>query len=148
MTGDTTCDIISDNDVTYNDITVGDIFGYFHYKEEVMDDIGKIKKYSPLTETTFYILISLLEPLHGYGIMQKVEKLSKGRVKLGPGTLYGALGNLLEAKMIQLEDGGGINNRRKVYSIKDLGIRMIEFEIKRLEEMLENGKDLIRRKIY
>ena len=113
-----------------------------------MDITGKIKKYSPLTETTFYILISLLEPLHGYGIMQKVEKLSKGRVKLGPGTLYGALGNLLEAKMIQLEDGRGIDKRRKVYRIMDLGIKMIEFEIKRLEEMLQNGKDLIRRKVY
>ena len=113
-----------------------------------MDITGKIRKYSPLTETTFYILISLLEPLHGYGIMQKVEKLSKGRVKLGPGTLYGALGNLLEAKMIQLEDGRGIDKRRKVYRIMDLGIKMIEFEIKRLEEMLQNGKDLIRRKVY
>jgi DNA-binding PadR family transcriptional regulator len=113
-----------------------------------MDSIRKIKKYSPLTETTFYILISLLEPLHGYGIMQKVEKLSKGRIKLGPGTLYGALGNLLEAKMIQLEDDGGTNRRRKVYRIMDLGTKMIEFEIKRLEEMLENGKDLIRRKVY
>ena len=67
-----------------------------------MADIRTIKKYSPLTETTFYILISLLEPLHGYGIMQKVEDLSGGRIKLGPGTLYGALNNLLEAKMIEL----------------------------------------------
>jgi DNA-binding PadR family transcriptional regulator len=113
-----------------------------------MDIIRKIKKYSPLTETTFYILISLIEPLHGYGIMQKVEKLSRGRIKLGPGTLYGALGNLLEADMIQLEDDGQTNSRRKTYRIKDLGINMIEFEIKRLEEMLENGKDLIRRKVY
>jgi DNA-binding PadR family transcriptional regulator len=111
-----------------------------------MKNKSNIEKYSPLTETTFYILISLLEPLHGYGIMQKVEKLSCGRVRLGPGTLYGALGNLLEAKMIELESGDRINNRRKVYRIKDLGIEMIEYEIKRLEEMLKNGKDLIRKK--
>jgi len=113
-----------------------------------MADINKIKKYSPLTETTFYILISLLRPLHGYGVMQKVERLSSGRIKLGPGTLYGALGNLLEAKMIELESGNEINNRRKVYRIRDLGINMIEYEIKRLEEMLKNGKDLIRKKGY
>lgn len=113
-----------------------------------MADINKIKKYSPLTETTFYILIALLEPLHGYGVMQKVEKLSTGRIKLGPGTLYGALGNLLEAKMIELESGNGTNNRRKVYHIKNLGINMIKYEIKRLEEMLKNGKDLIRKKGY
>ncbi len=111
-----------------------------------MSDIRKIKKYSPLTETTFYILISLLEPLHGYGIMQKVEKLSGGRIKLGPGTLYGALGNLLEAKMIELESSEISDNRRKVYRIKGLGIDMIEHEINRLEEMLKNGKDLFRKK--
>ena len=111
-----------------------------------MENIKKIKKYSPLTETTFYILISLMEPLHGYGIMQKVERLSSGRIKLGPGTLYGALGNLLEAKMIELESGVGTNNRRKIYHIKDIGIDMIEYEIKRLEEMLKNGKELIRKK--
>jgi DNA-binding PadR family transcriptional regulator len=105
-----------------------------------------IKKYSPLTETTFYILISLLEPLHGYGIMQKVERLSGGRIKLGPGTLYGALGNLLEARMIELKGGDSTIGRRKTYRIKDLGIRMVEYEIKRLEEMLKNGKDLIGKK--
>jgi DNA-binding PadR family transcriptional regulator len=113
-----------------------------------MDNIKIIKKYSPLTETTFYILISLMEPLHGYGIMQKVENLSRGRVKLGPGTLYGAIGNLLEAKMIELKDDRETNNRRKIYQIRNLGIEMIEFEIKRLEEMLKNGKDLIRKRQY
>jgi len=112
-----------------------------------MDDSKIIKKYSPLTETTFYILLALLEPLHGYGIMQKVERLSDGRIKLGPGTLYGALGNLLEAKMIELE-GGCHHNRRKIYHIKNLGIEMIKHEIKRLEEMLKNGKELIGRKVY
>jgi len=108
-----------------------------------MIDIKKIKKYSPLTETTFYILISLLEPLHGYGIMQKVERLSNGRVKLGPGTLYGVLGNLLEAKMIELKDDSGIDSRRKVYCIKQLGIDMIRFELGRLEEMIKNGRLLL-----
>jgi DNA-binding PadR family transcriptional regulator len=111
-----------------------------------MADLRKIRKYSPLTETTFYILISLLEPLHGYGIMQKVEVLSSGRIKLGPGTLYGALNNLLEAKMIELESSGNTNNRRKVYRIREFGVEMIEYEIKRLEEMVKNGKDLIRKK--
>ena len=43
-----------------------------------------------LTEGVYYILLSLMEPMHGYGIMQNVEQLSKGRVKLAPGTLYGA----------------------------------------------------------
>lgn len=49
-----------------------------------------------LTEAVYYILLSLYEPLHGYGIMQNVERLSNGRVKLAAGTLYGAINTLLE----------------------------------------------------
>jgi DNA-binding PadR family transcriptional regulator len=111
-----------------------------------MVNIKKIKKYSPLTETTFYILISLLEPLHGYGIMQKVEKLSNGRIKLAPGTLYGALGNLMEARMIELEDSRRAKSRKKVYHIKQLGVDMIRFELERLEEIIENGRLLLNKK--
>lgn len=111
-----------------------------------MDNIKTIKRYSPLTETTFYILIALLEPLHGYGIMQKVEKLSRGRIRLGPGTLYGALGNLMDAGMIEPADWEDGNGRRKIYCIRELGMEMIRHEIKRLEEMVKNGKDLMGRK--
>ena len=110
-----------------------------------MDRFKKIKKYSPLTETMFYILISLLKPLHGYGIMQKVEKLSRGRIKLGPGTLYGALGNLLEAKLIELRDRDqDPGDRRKVYSITDFGIELVTFEVDRLQEMLVDSKILLK----
>ena len=49
-----------------------------------------------LTEAVYYILLALLSPLHGYGIMQNVEQLSNGRVKLAAGTLYGAINTLLE----------------------------------------------------
>ena len=49
-----------------------------------------------LTEAVFYILLSLQRPLHGYGIMQRVEELSRGRVRLAAGTLYGALATLVE----------------------------------------------------
>ena len=49
-----------------------------------------------LTEAVFYILLSLMKPLHGYGIIQNVGELSKGRVKLAPGTLYGALNSLVD----------------------------------------------------
>lgn len=53
-----------------------------------------IAKYLPLTESTYYILLSLIDPLHGYGIMQKVERISEGTVSIGPGTLYGAFTTL------------------------------------------------------
>lgn len=55
-----------------------------------------------LTEAVYYILLSLYRPLHGYGIMQKkVEELSNGRVKLGSGTLYGAINTLLDKSYIE-----------------------------------------------
>ena len=55
---------------------------------------NKLKKYLPLSEATYYIMLSLADPLHGYGVMQEVEKLSQGTVKVGPGTLYGVLSTL------------------------------------------------------
>ena len=77
--------------------------------------------------------------------MQKVEKLSGGRIRLGPGTLYGALSNLVEAKLIQPQDSGlNPEGRRKVYSITEFGIGLIGFEVKRLEEMLNNTKMLLK----
>ena len=54
-----------------------------------------------LTEAVFYILLSLDAPLHGYGIMQNVERLSGGRVRLAAGTLYGALTTLTERGWIE-----------------------------------------------
>ena len=63
-------------------------------------------KYLPLTETTFYILVALLEPGHGYYIMQKVEELSGGDVRVAAGTMYGAIENLLGLKWIKAVPGG------------------------------------------
>ena len=99
----------------------------------------RITKYSPLTEATFYILLSLVRPLHGYGIIKKVENMSKGRVKLAAGTLYGALNTLLENNLI-LRIGEDENNaRRKLYVVTDSGKMLLEYELKRLQEMFSNG---------
>ena len=92
----------------------------------------------PLTEASFYILISLLEPLHGYGIIQKIEEMSSGRLKLGPGTLYGALNNLTAQGLI--ERVGTETGRRKNYQITRAGRELITLEINRLEELIFNAK--------
>lgn len=99
----------------------------------------KAEKYSPLTEATFYILISLVEPLHGYGIINKVDKMTNGRVKLAAGTLYGALNTLLSYGLIERIGEDPENPRRIIYQIKPLGENLIDYEIKRLREMVENG---------
>ncbi len=109
-----------------------------------MNQLKRIKKYSPMTETMHYILIALLKPLHGYGIMKKVEKLSEGRIRLGPGTLYGALSNLVQAKLIQPQESSGVpEGRRKIYTITEFGIELIDFEARRLKEMLDNTNMLL-----
>ena len=66
----------------------------------------------PLTAAVYYILLSLTEPLHGYGIMQKAEQLSSGRVRLAAGTLYGALNTLLEKGWIAAGPQEGRQKRR------------------------------------
>ena len=94
-----------------------------------------------LTEAVFYILISLYTPMHGYGIIQNAEKLSGGRVKLGAGTLYGALNTLLGRGWIV--ECGESGERKKEYIITEAGRQAIRDEIVRLEELLGNGKRVL-----
>jgi DNA-binding PadR family transcriptional regulator len=101
-----------------------------------------IKKATPLTEASFYILISLKEPLHGYGVMQKVGELSHSRVQLGPGTLYGALSNLQTLGLIESVDEAG-SERRKLYSMTEMGKLVAEHEVKRFEELARHGRYLL-----
>ena len=99
-------------------------------------------KYIPLTEATYYILISLTMPLHGYGVMQKIEEFSKGRVNLGAGTLYGALSKLdKEGLIIQTENDN--SDRRKNYTITEIGKQVIKLEVKRLKELVDVGEIVI-----
>lgn len=88
-----------------------------------------------MTETTYYILLSLLEPRHGYGIMQRVQELSQGSVDIAPGTLYGALDNLKNQKLIVLaaEDP---EKRRKIYALSDLGREALGMEFKRMQTLV------------
>lgn len=91
-----------------------------------------------LTEGVYYILLSLTDGMHGYGIIQNVERLSNGRVRLAAGTLYGAINNLLEKGWIRALDNGA-DSRKKEYLITDAGRKVLNDEIKRLRELYENG---------
>lgn len=92
-----------------------------------------------LTEAVYYILLSLFEPLHGYGIMQNVKEISGGRVKLAAGTLYGALNSLLDKGYIK-SLSGDTSDRKKEYMITELGKSIVDSEIERLRELIENGE--------
>ena len=95
-----------------------------------------------LTEAVYYILLSLHEPLHGYGIMQKVAGLSANRVNLAAGTLYGALNTMVEKNWIAALPGEK-NSRKKQYEITALGKKIAENELLRLKELLENGEKIM-----
>jgi DNA-binding PadR family transcriptional regulator len=95
---------------------------------------------SALTEAVYYILLSMLEPIHGYAVMQNIEKLTNGRVNLGAGTLYGAINTLLEKRWICAVTGER-DSRKKEYVITDLGRKILQRELVRIEELLINGKN-------
>lgn len=92
-----------------------------------------------LTEAVFYILLSLDAPLHGYGIMQNVQQLSGGRVRLAAGTLYGALSTLCERGWIVAV---GEDERRKEYGLTPAGREAVRAELVRLRELVANGERL------
>lgn len=100
----------------------------------------------PLTETVYYVLLALLEPAHGYAIMQKVEELSNGEVRLAAGTMYGAIENLLKKKLITALSSE--DPRRKVYVISDLGREVLQADYRRMLHMIsvteEIGKEVLK----
>lgn len=95
------------------------------------------KVYVPMTETAFFILFCLREPNHGYGVVQTVEKLTEGAIKLAPGTMYGSLSKMEKdgvIRFIREED------KRKIYQITELGEEVLELEIKRIERLYRIAK--------
>lgn len=94
----------------------------------------------PLTETMYYILLSVLKPNYGYGIMDYVSQLTNGRIRLGAGTLYGAISILLDKRYIMLYSVEKTSRKKKEYVITPLGKQVLKEEIKRLEELVSAGK--------
>jgi DNA-binding PadR family transcriptional regulator len=99
-----------------------------------------IQQIQPLTESTFFILLSLaLEPKHGYAIMKDVQALSENRIVLSTGTLYGALKRLLEDGWIErVEDDkpDETGRPRKAYALTELGQRILNAEVARLQALV------------
>lgn len=96
------------------------------------------KVYVPMTETGFYILLCLREAMHGYGIVQKVEAMTQGELKISPGTLYGSLSKMEKDGLIKFVRE---EEKRKIYCITDLGIQVLDLEIKRIERLYKNMRE-------
>ena len=90
----------------------------------------------PMTEAMYYILLALLRPGHGYGMMQRIRELSGGRLVMGPGTLYGVLSRMNREGLIVLT---GEDGRRKNYAITEAGKNALLLEYRRLKRLVEDG---------
>lgn len=95
-----------------------------------------------LTEAVYYILLALHVPTHGYGIMKFIKRISKGRVILGSGTLYGAINTLLIKGWIKIATEQNPRNKKE-YILTDTGKQILLNEIKRLEELLSHGEKIV-----
>ncbi|MCZ3365946.1 MULTISPECIES: PadR family transcriptional regulator [Methanobacterium] len=105
-------------------------------------DIKKLQnKYLPLTEAAYYVLISLNKSRHGYGIMQHVEKLTNGRIKIGAGTMYGNLSRMEKEGLIT---SVAEEDRKKIYELSEKGKIVLKLELERLEELIDHGKNEMR----
>ncbi|SHF72187.1 PadR family transcriptional regulator [Ornithinibacillus halophilus] len=102
----------------------------------------RAEEFLPLSQATYYILLSLREVRHGYGIIKDVEEISHGEVSMGPGTLYGALGKL-EKQSIITKSKEIKGDRRKFYELTFLGKEVLLLEFKRLNSLVDNAKEYI-----
>ena len=100
------------------------------------------KVYVPMTETGFYILLCLQEPNHGYGIVQTVETLTDGEIRLTPGTMYGSLSKMEKDGLIQFVRA---EEKRKLYCITDLGREVLDLELNRIQRLYRTAMEVTSR---
>jgi DNA-binding PadR family transcriptional regulator len=110
------------------------------------------RKLHPLPSAAFQILLALVAgDLHGYGIMREVAEQTDGRVRLGPGTLYGSIQTLLEGKLIEevdrREDARLGPERRRYYRLTSAGRKLLTSEAERLADLLRvaRARKILRR---
>lgn len=104
----------------------------------------------PLTPAVFHILFALADSeMHGYAIMREVERATEGKVRMGPGTLYGAVKKLLKDGLIEETEPASTelrdDERRRYYRLSGLGSRVLNAELGRMRTLLEqaSGKKLV-----
>src|SRR5574344_937475 len=96
------------------------------------------KVYVPMTETGFYILFCLRTERHGYSIVQEVERMTDGEIRITPGTMYGSLSKMDQDGLIRFVRE---EEKRKIYVITDLGREVLELEMKRIKRLSRNIRE-------
>ena len=95
-----------------------------------MNKKNLVKSYLPMSETALYILLSLTSPRHGYGIIKFVTELTKGRIRLGSGTVYGTLNRMSRDGLISIYAD---KERKTVYEITNVGSEVLNAETQRIK---------------
>lgn len=95
-----------------------------------------------LTDSGYYILLSLLNPNHGYGIMKYVEEITEGEFIIGPATLYTTLKKMQKSELINLQGEG--EERKKIYELTAVGKEVIYKEVQRRIRMAKQGEIAIK----
>ena len=93
----------------------------------------------PMTEAMYYVLLALMNPAHGYKLMQEISDVSQNRLKMGPGTLYGVLTRMEGDGLIRMTEDDG---RRKVYRITAEGEKALLVEYQRIKAMVRDGENI------
>ena len=96
------------------------------------------KVYVPMTETGFYILLCLRGESHGYGVIQQVEALTQGDIRISPGTMYGSLSKMEKDGLIRFVRE---EDKRKVYVITELGSEVLDLEMKRIDRLYRTMRE-------
>ncbi|ALC89271.1 PadR family transcriptional regulator [Bacillus sp. FJAT-18017] len=97
-----------------------------------------------LTDTSFYILLSLVEARHGYLIMKNIEELTKNEFTIGPASMYTTIKKLLTAGMI--EQLGEEVDKRKTYIATKKGLELLKKDLGRREKMIQHAKNILMKK--
>ena len=98
------------------------------------------KVYVPMTETAFYILLCLQTPNHGYGVVQRVEEMTGGEIRLAPGTMYDSLSKMERDGLIRFVRE---EDKRKIYESTQAGREVLQLELKRIERLYRNAKEAL-----
>lgn len=98
------------------------------------------KQLQNLTEPMYYVLLNLIKPIHGYGIMKNVDKMTCGRVKVGAGTLYSLLSRFEKEDIVMKIS---TQESKKTYILTDKGREILKEEHTRLKQLVLDGDKLL-----
>ncbi len=97
-----------------------------------------------LTDTSYYILLTLMEARHGYLIMKTIEEMTSNEFTIGPASMYTTIKKLLSAGLIELYGNG--SGKKKTYIATNKGVELLKKDVQRREKMIHHAREVLTRK--